>query len=296
MSPGGFRFIVPRPGERVDRLVADATGRGRRAVRQWLEAGCVRVDGRIARASDSPPSGSQILVEDLSAPQDPGPSWTLRIVAHNEHRIVVAKPAGLHCERGKSAGSVAELLEQAYGDLSQVGARAAEAGLVHRIDRDTSGVVIAAREAGEYRRLREAFRSGATLKHYLALAAGRLGGARQIDLALARRGDRMIVAGRHDDALPARTGLELLDGGDDWSLVLASMSTGVTHQVRVHMAAAGHPLLGDSLYGGPSLPGSQRSGHLLHALRVQVAGDVDVTVGPPEDFLKAYASLSRRER
>ena len=296
MSPGGFRFIVPRAGERVDRLVADATGRGRRAVRQWLEAGCVRGDGHLASASDSPSPGSEILVEDVAAPPEAGAAWTLQIVAQDEHRIVVAKPAGLHCERGKSAGSVAELLEQAYGDLSQVGARAAEAGLVHRIDRDTSGVVIAAREAGEYRRLREAFRSGATLKHYLALAAGRMSQPRQVDLALARRGDRMIVAGRHDDALPALTRLEPLDGGDDWSLVLATMSTGVTHQVRVHMAAAGHPLLGDSLYGGAALPGSQRSGHLLHALRVQVAGDVDVTVGPPQDFLKAYALLGRRGR
>lgn len=295
MSSVALRFVVSRTGPRLDRLVADATGRGRRTVRQWFLHGRVRVDGHVAQASDSPEAGCEVVVApDDSAPEaGQAPLPLPRILHEDRCRVILAKPAGLHCERGKSRGSVAEFLEERYGDCSGIGARPEEAGLVHRLDRDTSGVLVAARDAGEYRYLRDAFREGATLKQYLALAVGPLEQAIEVDLPLARRGSRMTEAGPHDDALPALTLLEPLEAGPDWCLVLATMRTGVMHQVRVHMALAGYPLLGDSLYGGPSLPGCSRQGQLLHALRVQVEGDIDVTVGPPEDFLEACAALRR---
>jgi 23S rRNA pseudouridine1911/1915/1917 synthase len=251
------------------------------------------VDGRVASAADTPAAGSEIVVEDETPAPSTGARPALQVVIEDDRRVVVFKPAGLHCERGKSAGNIADLLEQRYGDLSRVGDRPEEAGLVHRIDRDTSGVVIAALDRREYRRLRQLFRSGAATKHYLALAAGRLRKPVEIDLALTRRAGRMVPAGRHEEGRPALTRFEPLDGAADWSLVLATMRTGVMHQVRVHMAAAGHPLFGDSLYGGPALAGCPRHGQLLHALRIEAGGDIDVTVGPPEDFLAAYARLRR---
>lgn len=296
MSPPAFRFIVARTAERLDRLVADATGRGRRTVRQWLREGRVRVDGHVVRASADAAAGSEVVIDTDAATGDDGVTGLpLQVIVETGRFVVVCKPAGLHCERGKSSGSLAELLEQHYGDLSSVGERPAEAGLVHRLDRDTSGVVVAARDAAQYRRLRRAFREGRTLKQYLAIGAGRLERSVGIEWPLARRARRMAVASPHEDAQSARTTLEPLEVGENWSLVLATMSSGVMHQVRVHMAAAGHPLFGDALYGGPQLPHCGRRGQLLHALRVRVADEIDVTAGPPEDFLAAYAAL-RRER
>jgi len=296
-----FRFVVPSTGERLDRLVADATGRGRRTVRRWLQAGNVRVNGRIAAASDKPEAGSEVLVDEAPLQRHAGAvlgialgvALEIDVVVESEHVIVVSKPAGLHCERGKSAGSVAELLEARYGDLSWIGDRSEEAGLVHRIDRDTSGVVVVARDRPTYQQLRGAFRCGATRKQYLALVAGRLERAVDVDLPIARLATRMAPASGHAVGMPARTTFEPLDGDDAWTLVLATMNTGVMHQVRVHLAAVGHPLVGDSLYGGPSLDGCTREGQLLHAMRVQVGDDIDVAIGPPQDFLRAYARLQR---
>jgi 23S rRNA pseudouridine1911/1915/1917 synthase len=289
-----FHFVVTGTGERLDRLVADATGRGRRAVKEWLRAGIVRVDGHVATGAEIPRAGSEVVVEndvrDVAAPTAAS-AW--RPVLETERFVAVAKPAGLHCVRGRTAGSLAELVQQRYGDLTMVGDSPEEAGLVHRIDRDTSGLVIVARQRAAWRQLRSAFRAGRTRKRYLALASGSVGRARDIDLPLARRGARMAVAGRHDDALEAYTEVEPLDGGENWSLVLATMTTGVMHQIRVHLAAIGHPLLGDTAYDGPVLHGCARSGQLLHAARVEIDDEIDVSLGPPEDFLAAYAQLRR---
>lgn len=307
MRPPAIRFVVTENHERLDRLVADATGCGRRTVREWLRAGAVRLDGRVASGSDVPAAGSEVVIESdgqpLTEARDDESASTARAewrpIAETERFVAVAKPAGLHCVRGRTPGSLAELVQQRYGDLTSVGDDPAEAGLVHRIDRDTSGVVVLARTRSAWLQLRAAFRAGRTRKSYLALVAGCLASAREIDLPLARRGARMAPAGRHDDALEARTLVEPLDGGDDWTLVLATMATGAMHQVRVHLAAIGHPLFGDATYAGPALrsPVPQprtRDGQLLHAMRVEIDGAVDVSIGPPEDFLTAYALLRRQ--
>ncbi len=294
MHPASFRFVATGTGERLDRLVADATGRGRRAVREWLRAGAILIDGHVARGSDVPRAGSEVVVLDTEravAEATPPAEW--RPLVETKHLVAVAKPAGLHCVRGRSAGSLAEVVQQRYGDLTPVSDLPADAGLVHRIDRDTSGVVVVARDRATWRRLRAAFSEGRTRKRYLALVAGQLGESREIDLPLARRGARMTTAGPHDDALEATTHVAALETGRDWSLVLATMSTGAMHQVRVHLAAIGHPLVGDTTYGGPALSGCGRSGQLLHACRVEIAGEIDVSAGPPEDFLAAYARLRR---
>jgi len=297
MVAGSLRFVAHQDGQRVDRLVADATGQGRRGVRLLLAGGRVRVGGRIARrGSELAPQGSEIVVEYTELPVG-SPSLDWRVILDTGRLLVIDKPAGLHCERGRSASSLAELLTQRFDDLTSVGERAAEAGLVHRLDRDTSGVIVAARRREEYRRLRRAFRAGLVRKQYLALAAARLRAPIEIETPLARRRGRMAAASAHEiatgEALPAITRLEPLDGGGQWTLVLATMRTGVMHQVRVHLATAGHPLFGDELYGGTKLAAATRSGQLLHAWRITVADELDVTCGPPQDFLAAYAQLRR---
>ncbi|HEY2775451.1 MAG TPA: RluA family pseudouridine synthase [Candidatus Binatia bacterium] len=290
MNETPFRFVVARGAERIDRLVATSTGSSRRTVREWLAAGCVRIDGRVAAAADRPPAGAQVTIDEVAqAAQPAGHLPAPRVLIESEDWTAIAKPAGLHCERGRSAGTVADFLESRYGDLRSVGERADEAGLVHRIDRDTSGVVVAARTAEVYRRLRAAFGEDRARKQYLALACGKLARPVTIDAPLARRATRMVVAGRHDEAIAASTRVVPLESGDGWCLVEASMRTGAMHQVRVHLAWRGLPLFGDTLYGGPELPGCRRQGQLLHAMRVEIEGELDVAAAAPDDFVHALA-------
>lgn len=289
-----IRFVTAGDGSRVDRLVADRSGAGRRGVRGWFAAGLVRIDGRLAAASEVPGPGSVVTVEPPAGSRTEGPRLPVRVLVEDGEHVVVSKPAGMHCEKGHTPGSLAEWLEARYGDLSAVGDRPEEGGLVHRLDHDTSGVVVAALGRAAYRRLRDAFGRGATRKSYLALVEGRVRAPLDVHFPLARRGARMAVAGPRDEAIGARTVLEPMAGGPGWSLVLATMSSGAMHQVRVHAAAADHPLFGDALYGGRPLEGCRREGQLLHALRIEVDDGPDVTAAPAEDFVEAYARLVRR--
>lgn len=293
MADAELRFVVGTAGQRLDRLVADATGLGRRTAQRLLAEGRVRVAGRKAVAAEQPAAGAEVCVL-LPRPDTTGNLSALRILVETDELLVLDKPAGMHSEAGRSTGSMAGLLEARYGDLSGIGDRANEAGLVHRLDQQTSGVLLAARTAEAYRRLRLAFGAGRTRKQYLALAAGRLERSREIALPLARRAGRMVSATAHDaSALPARTRFEPLELGRDWSLLLVTMRSGVMHQVRAHAAALGHPLLGDVEYGGPPARPGCRDGQMLHALRVQVDGEVDASVGPPGDFLRVLAAQRR---
>ena len=294
MSREVVELIVPRGGGRIDRLICDETGFGRRIVKRWLREGRVRVAGHLVTGSEIVAAGDRVEIERPDPDAGSHPGEPPRVLVENEQLVVVAKPAGMHSERGRSPGSVAEFLERRYGDLSDVGERASEAGLVHRLDRDTSGVLVAARTPAGYRRLRRAFSLGHVHKEYIALAHGRVAAPLVVDEPLAQRGDHVVVARRGDDGLPARTVIAPLEGGPDWSLVHAAMSTGVMHQVRAHLAAAGHPLVGDPLYGGRGDGPAARCGQWLHALRIRIDGEIDVTVGPPEDFVRAYAALRRR--
>lgn len=250
------------------------------------------MDGHVHRGSDRPRPGSEILVPAGEGPNATEDDEGVVVLVEEGERVVLCKPAGLHCERGRSEGSVAAFLEHRYGDASGIGDRAEEAGLVHRIDRDTSGVVIAARTREQYLDLRSEFGRGEAEKHYLAIIVGRLDEALEIDVPLARRARTVVVAGRHDQALAAFTDVVPLEQGEDWTLVLAAMRTGVTHQVRAHLASVGHPLVGDVDYGGPILEGCPRKGQLLHAFRVKIpASKIDVSAAAPGDFLAGLAQL-----
>jgi 23S rRNA pseudouridine1911/1915/1917 synthase len=140
-------------------------------------------------------------------------------------------------------------------------------GLVHRLDTGTSGLLLAARSAAIYADLRAALRSRTVEKRYLALVVGRMSAGTRVRLALAhdpsdRR--RMVPARATGRAWPAETAVDVVQSGTARSLVAVTIRTGVTHQVRVHLAHIGHPVLGDTLYGGPptDLPAGR---HALHA-------------------------------
>ena len=288
-----MRFLVARGGVRLDRLIADEAGCGRRRARELLRAGMVRVDGAVAGAASLPGAGQVVEIDvPATTPVPHEPSEPVRILAAAGDVIALAKPAGLHTQLGRRGGSVAEFLQRCFAGMAEVGNRPEEAGTVHRLDQDTSGVLLAARSRAEYVRLRALFSGGLVRKEYLALVSGRAG-TLDIDRPLAPRTTRVVPARRRDRARAARTTAQPLEAGPHWSLMHVTMRTGVRHQVRVHLAWAGHPLIGDALYGGPPSPVAGARGHLLHAWRVCVDGLIDVTAPVPERFLATLAELRR---
>jgi 23S rRNA pseudouridine1911/1915/1917 synthase len=256
-----IRFTVePGEGGRLDRLLADRVpGVGRRRWAELLAAGEVRVDGRRARKGDRVAPGAVIEVSQVPAVGEalspaPQPELPLELLHEDARLIAIGKPAGQpsHPLRGGELGTAASAIRARYPDCAAASLDPREGGLVHRLDRGTSGVLVAARDRDAWQRVRRAFGAGLVEKRYLALVAGRVGPG-ESHAALIQRGQRAVVVGDHrPGALEAETRWRPLAGGEDLTLLEVEAATGRTHQVRAHLAAAGHPLVGDPLYGGPT--------------------------------------------
>jgi 23S rRNA pseudouridine1911/1915/1917 synthase len=291
-------YPVRRGGVRVDRFVADAEDCGRRAARRAIAEGRVRIDGRLARASETVASGATVSVE-TAVPADsvaagPDSFDAPRILWEDESILVLSKPSGFHTHSGAREPSLAAWLAERRPHCRDVGERGVECGIAHRLDRDTSGVIVAGVRQSAYDSLRRAFAGREIAKRYLALASGHLREATVVDQALARRRTRVVPARRRDRAWQARTSFRGISGTADWTLLEAQMSTGVTHQVRAHAAIAGVPLFGDEKYGGPPSPAGSRQGVLLHAWSLCLPGGAEFTAPAPPDFLIALAAFRAR--
>jgi 23S rRNA pseudouridine1911/1915/1917 synthase len=241
-----------------------------------LAAGDVRVNGRSATKGTLVRSGDEVTVHALPAAEQrlaPTPAM-LAIVYANRHLVAVDKPPAMPSTGGTTAGaSVASILLARFPAMARIDATRA-AGLVHRLDNGTSGLLIAARHPASYRRLRLEFSRKAVEKDYLAVVRGRVREAGRIARALERR-----ARGRMAPARPgttsgwhAATDFTPLCYGDGLTLVRLRMRTGVTHQLRVHMALLGHPVLGDRRYGhaiARAAAPEARGWHYLHAAAVR---------------------------
>ncbi|TFH26014.1 MAG: RluA family pseudouridine synthase [Myxococcales bacterium] len=225
---------------------------GRRRVRRWLEFGLVRVDGRRVKAGQRLTAGAVVVVDEgddnRAATATELRGEQPRIVWTEGSLIVVAKPAGFHSVRGKEGPSVADYLAARFPQIEGVGAEG-ECGLVHRLDRDTSGALLATNDPDRYRMLREAFAAGKVRKRYLALVNGAVAADFDVNQPLAREYTKVRPVRAQEAGRRAETRVEPLEGGADWSLVRCEMLTGVTHQIRAHLAFAGHAVIGDSKYG-----------------------------------------------
>lgn len=245
-------------GRRLDVLLAEILGVPRRVAARL--AARVRVNSRPGRKGLRVLAGEEIEIPETPAPR---PAPDVAIVRETPHLLVVAKPPGVASVSvaGSDAPTVAAWLAERFPECASVGAPG-ESGLVHRLDRDTSGLLLAARRADAYEALRRQFRRHEVLKTYLAVVSGRLERAQAIDLPLGRLGpSRMQVVRPGGAAVTARTEVAPLRVLAHATVVRARTRTGVRHQVRVHLAAIGHPLIGDARYGGPPIEG----GHRLHA-------------------------------
>jgi 23S rRNA pseudouridine1911/1915/1917 synthase len=281
-------------GTRLDRFLAVPVGSRARA-QALIDAGRVRVDGTLRPKRHLVAPGEAIEIHD-SGQDGPvlesEPQASFGVAYEDDYLLVVDKPAGVvvHPARGHWAGTLAQALEgRAAG-----GEDSWRAGIVHRLDRDTSGLLVVAKNDAVHRALKSLLARRRLRREYLALVDGhpsaRTG---TIDAPIGRhRRDRKLMSIDTDEPREARTHFEIERLLPAATLLRVTLETGRTHQIRVHLAAIGHPVAGDPQYGTGGELGLSRQ--FLHAARLAfdhpVTGmPVDVSSPLPSDLVAALA-------
>lgn len=267
-----FTVLEEESGKRLDVVLsARVPHLSRTAAGALARAGEVRVNGKIARASSRVTAGDTVLAAQqvpasLHAAPEPIP---LDIVYRDADLAVINKPAGLvvHPAAGHRQGTLANALTFAFPGTTDVGT-AERPGIVHRLDRDTSGLIVVALNPQALASLQAQIASREVGRRYLALVVGEPHPVEAtIDAPIGRdRNNRQKMATHGLAARPARSTYRFLERLPGFSLLEVKLHTGRTHQIRVHMAALGHPIAGDTVYGGPKIPGLERQ--FLHAYRL----------------------------
>jgi 23S rRNA pseudouridine1911/1915/1917 synthase len=301
-------YTVPQEirRSRADKVLAQAfPAHSRAALQRAFEAGLVRRNDTVIGKSDEVNAGDRVdfsLPEIVSA-ELKAVAIPIDVIYEDEHLLAVNKAAGMIVHPGVGTGEdtlVHALLSHCAGGLSGVGG-VERPGIVHRLDKETSGVLLVAKNDQAHRGLSEQFAGRHLRKEYLALLSGvpRLKSG-VIDRAIARHPvhrERMTVG---EGGRPARTDWEIVEiFGDQAALVRCRIHSGRTHQIRVHLKSVGHPLLGDKTYGwkqNPRLPVPVRV--MLHAERITflhpvTAQTLDLHAPLPRDFQDLLAELRR---
>lgn len=262
MTEAARRFVVPAAlaGERVDRALALLTGWSRAEVVTLVEEGAVMVAGRPVAKSRRLGEGEEVEVSGEPAPETPPVPEPVEftVVFSDDDVVVVSKPPGLvvHPGAGHPTGTLAGGLLNRFPDIAGVG-DPMRPGIVHRLDRDTSGLMVVARTSAAHAALSAALAAHEVERVYLGLAWGRFESRRgSIDAPIGRSDRRRTRMAVREEGREARTGYEVRHQYDDpvCALVECRLETGRTHQIRVHLAAIGHPVVGDAAYGGDRPP------------------------------------------
>jgi 23S rRNA pseudouridine1911/1915/1917 synthase len=290
------RLEVPAnaQGTRLDRFLAEPLGSRARA-QALIDAERVRVDGRVRPKSYVVASGE--VVE--AWPEDEATELVAQsgdvpfsIAYQDDSLLIVDKPPGVvvHPARGHWTGTLAQAVAAHGAD----GGDPWRAGIVHRLDRDTSGLLVVAKNEDVHRALKAELAARKLRREYLALVEGRPPARTgTVDAPIGRhRRDRKLMSIDTDDGREARTHFELERVLPAATLVRVVLETGRTHQIRVHMAAIGHPVCGDPQYGTSGLYGLKRQ--FLHAARLAfehpVSGEpLDISSPLPDDLVAALA-------
>jgi 23S rRNA pseudouridine1911/1915/1917 synthase len=282
-------------GERLDVLLAQTVGSRSRAQRLIAEGG-VRVDGATVRKNHRVAGGERVTIDETpqqrDAPGTDAPIADFAVAYEDEHLLVVDKPAGVvvHPARGHRDGTLA----QALAGRAAGGEDPWRAGIVHRLDRNTSGLLVVAKSDGVHRALKDALARRELRREYLALVEGRPAArSGTIEAPIGRdRRVRVLMSTDSDVAKEAITHFEIERMLAQSTLLRVRLQTGRTHQIRVHLKAIGHPVCGDPEYGHKGLYGLRRQ--FLHAARLAFAHPVsgaslDVASPLPDDLAAALA-------
>jgi len=275
-------------GERLDQLLAEPLG-SRSAAQRAIDAGRVTVDGSVRPKRHRVAAGERVEVaaEEVAAAYEASSEVPFEVAYEDDHLLVVDKPAGVvvHPARGHRGATLAEAL----AGRAEGGEDPARAGIVHRLDKDTSGLLVVAKTEAVHRALQEAIRKREVRREYLALVEGcppaRSG---TIDAPIGRdRRTRTRMSTDTDVPRAARTHFELEHAYAGFALLRVTLETGRTHQIRVHLEAIGHPVAGDPEYGTAGQLGLTRQ--FLHAARLAFAhpvsgAPVDVSSPLPPDL------------
>ncbi|HEY8552433.1 MAG TPA: RluA family pseudouridine synthase [Thermaerobacter sp.] len=295
-------FVVPASaaGERLDVFLArqESLELTRSAIQRLIRRHQVRVNGRPARPSRRLEPGEEVVVE-LPAPEPSGvvaEPLPLDVVYEDADLVVLNKPRGwvVHPAPGHPQGTLANALLARYPEMEGVGGPG-RPGIVHRLDRDTTGLLVVARSPLAYRELVRLLKERKVRREYLALVRGspevREG---TIDAPIGRHPvDRKRMAVLPDGGRAARTHFQVVERAGRYTLLRCWLETGRTHQIRVHLAFIGLPVAGDPVYGGRHAQGELGlEGQALHAARLTFphprdGRPLDFTVPPPADFTQA---------
>lgn len=269
-------------GCRLDLVLARELAISRGYVRRLLELERILLEGRPPRKGTLLRRGDRLDVLEFRHPSLgplPNPDLEVRILCEEAGLLAVEKPAGIptHPLDYEERNTLLNGLLSRYPVLSGLGEGGLLAGVVHRLDVDTSGVQLFATEEAAWRRARRAFSERRVEKRYLARVHGRLASERTLRLRLENRGDHVRVG--DDRGREAITRLAPLRAEADTSLLEVQPLTGLRHQIRASLAHIGHPVVGDALYGSTTrLPR-----HLLHAERIRI-GDFAASSPPPPEL------------
>ncbi|MEZ4296584.1 MAG: RluA family pseudouridine synthase [Polyangiaceae bacterium] len=322
MSPAPARIEVEvtaaDPRDRLDKLVVALLARegivtSRAAVQRWIERGRVEVDGKPARASVSVQPGARVAIapeppEPTTA--EPDPTIELRVVYEDAHLLVIDKPAGLvvHPAKGHASGTLVNAL-LSHGGFERAPADPRDPaghlrpGIVHRLDKGTSGLLVVARDEPTRESLKAQFARHTIERAYVALVVGEARDATVDTLHARHPRDRLRFTTQVTEGKRAVTHVRVLERLPGATLVECRLSTGRTHQIRVHLAEhLRTPVLGDPLYGRPPADPTLRAlaaslGH--QALHARLLGFTHPATGQPvrwesplpEDFAAALAKL-----
>ena len=292
-------FRVEKEGERLDLFLAARLPYSRSRIQRLIKTGKVTVNGHTVKPSFHLEPGQTVAWEEPEPEEtklkpEPIP---LDVVYEDEEIVVVNKPAGLtvHPGTGTKGATLVHGLLHRWPEMAAVGG-ASRPGIVHRLDRDTSGVMVTARTPRAYLDLVEQFSRRRVEKVYLAVCRGRISAPTfRLDFPIGRsisdRKKMSVHSGRHR---PASTTGKLEEAAGGFSLVRLFPLTGRTHQLRVHLKAFGHPIAGDTVYGGKEPETASRM--LLHAETLAFHHPADgravrFTVPPPEEFLMEWKRL-----
>lgn len=290
-------------GRRLDAaLVVALPGQSRTRLTQAIRSGRVLVDGKPAKPSLLLEAGMRVHIERENQPRaadraEPESAPPLRIVYEDDQMLVVDKQAGVvvHPAPGHASGTLVDALLAHAPDV-EGGADASRPGIVHRLDKDTSGLLVIAKTAEAHAALARQMAERAMIKRYVVLVEGAMSASDGVIEAPvgrdSRNRQRMAVVSATRGGRDARTRFHLVETRRGRSLVEAQLETGRTHQIRVHFAAVHHPVVGDAVYGRPQPPQPPRQ--FLHAAHLELAhpttGEWMVFDSPlPEDLERFLA-------